>query len=102
MHNTDGPEASLDWQMSRHRTGSAPGAVRSRAARVGNRVVAGMGGGPSCAPGIPTAAGKAPGAWQGRGGAGRGSAPGGGGGGLPRCPLGGRRGGWERPLRGAV
>ena len=43
-----------------------------RAARVGNRVVVGMGGGPSCAPGIPTAAGKAPGAWQGRGGAGRG------------------------------
>ena len=39
------------------RTGSAPGAGRSRAARVGNRVVAGMGGGPSCAPGIPTAAG---------------------------------------------
>ena len=35
-----------------------------------------------------------------RGGAARrGSAPGGGGGGLPRCPLGGRRGGWERPLR---
>ena len=32
-----------------------------------------MGGGPSCAPGIPTAAGKAPGAWQGRGGAGRGA-----------------------------
>ena len=55
------------------RTGSAPGAGRSRAARVGNRVVAGMGGGPSCAPGIPTAAGKAPGAWQGRGGAGRGA-----------------------------
>src|SRR5574340_736414 len=81
------------------RPGSAPGAGRSRAARVGSRVVAGMGGGPSCAPGIPTAAGKAPGAWQGRGGAGRGSAPGGGGGGLPRCPLGGRRGGWERPLR---
>src|SRR5574340_930505 len=54
------------------RTGSAPGAGRSRAARVGSRVVAGMGGGPSCAPGIPTAAGKAPGAWQGRGGAGRG------------------------------
>ena len=35
--------------------------------------MAGMGGGPSCAPGIPTAAGKAPGAWQGRGGAGRGA-----------------------------
>src|SRR5574340_671183 len=66
------------------RAGSAPGAGRIRAARVGNRVVAGIGGGPSCAPGIPTAAGKAPGAWQGRGGAGRGSAPGGGGGGLPR------------------
>src|SRR5574340_354534 len=55
------------------RTGSAPGAGRSRAARVGSRVVAGMGGGPSCAPGIPTGAGKAPGAWRGRGGAGRGS-----------------------------
>ena len=55
------------------RAGSAPGAGRSRAARVGSRVVAGMGGGPSCAPGIPTAAGKAPGAWQGRGGAGRGA-----------------------------
>src|SRR5574340_542758 len=63
------------------RTGSAPRAGRSRAARVGNRVVAGMGGGPSCAPGIPTAAGKAPGAWQGRGGAGRGGGGGGGGGG---------------------
>ena len=37
--------------------------------------------------------------FQWRGGAGRGSAPGGAGGGLPRCPLGGRRGGWERPLR---
>ena len=34
------------------------------------------------------AAGKAPGAWQGRGGAGRGSAPGGAGGGLPRCKIG--------------
>ena len=34
------------------RTWSAPGAGRSRAARVGNRVVAGMGGGPSCAPGL--------------------------------------------------
>ena len=33
-------------------------AGRSRAARVGNRVVAGIGGGPSCAPGIPTAAGR--------------------------------------------
>ena len=33
------------------RAGSAPGAGRSRAARVGNRVVAGIGGGPSCAPG---------------------------------------------------
>src|SRR5574337_781181 len=81
------------------RAGSAPGAGLSRAGRVGNRVVAGGGGGPGGAPGIPTGAGKTPGAWQGRGGAGRGAAPGGGGGGLPRRPLGGRRGGWERPLR---
>src|SRR5574337_734464 len=35
----------------------------------------------------------------GGGGGGGGGAPGGGRGGVPRCPLGGRRGGLERPLR---
>src|SRR5574340_107293 len=59
------------------RTGSAPGAGRSRAARVGSRVEGGMGGGRSCAWGTQTAAGKVPGAWQGGGDAGgRGSGTG--------------------------
>ena len=82
--------------------GPAPGAHpgRGQPGRRGWRLRSlWVGVGPSCAPGIPTAAGKAPGAWQGLGGAGRWSAPGGGRGGVPRCPLGGRHGGWERPLR---
>src|SRR5574340_745781 len=66
------------------RTGSAPGAGRSRAARVGNRVVAGVGGGggapPGGAPGAPTGAGGAPGTGEGGGGRGGGAGPGGGGG----------------------
>src|SRR5574337_986726 len=77
-------------------TGSMAGAGRRGAGvgswRGGGRARGGGGG--------PPGGGGGPGGWGGGGGGGGGGAArGGGGGGLPRCPLGGRRGGWERPLR---
>src|SRR5574337_1186755 len=59
----------------------------------------GGGGGRGGAGGPRGRGGGAGGEGGGGGGGGGGSPRGGGGGGLPRCPLGGRRGGWERPLR---
>src|SRR5574337_595154 len=59
----------------------------------------GVGAGLTGSPWTPPGGGEAPGGGRGRGGGGGGGAPGGGRGGVPRCPLGGRRGGLERPLR---
>src|SRR5574339_534850 len=79
------------------KVGSAPGARpgRGEAGRRGSGIGSwrGWGAVPVVLRGSPLRLGRH--REHGRGGAARG----GGGGGLPRCPLGGRRGGCERPLR---